>query len=319
MNDIYFKLKDLLSDRDLTGFLSEFERLAPQSRPIGLSELTQRVFPVVLKSCLAEGTVTAEAIVHVWRLVRTGSLLIVDNELLEAVNARIEKAWWAARGPDAPPPEKLRLFQDDDMHLTARRYKRMESERPIPAGAVAMRRVVVASGYVVGMHPFSDALSFKKNVCASNQEREFLRAIRHFFPTLHAYPNMPMRNFVDVDGFVDRLSERHRIYARGAIVDVLLCTVDEDPLAVIELDSAHHDPEEARERDELKNDLLDMAGIPLVRIRPLDTHTVRCEDFYDLLVSQGEELDKLRPRRIAPRRTHDSLVPAEMDVYVSAG
>ena len=91
----------------------------------------------------------------------------------------------------------------------------------------------------------------------------------------------------------------------------MLCTIDEDPIAGIELDSVHHDTEEAIERDELKNTIFQLAGLPLVRIRPSDEKAVRAEDFYDLLVSDSDRLDRLRPRRLRPRRTHDFPVPAE--------
>jgi Protein of unknown function (DUF2726) len=80
----------------------------------------------------------------------------------------------------------------------------------------------------------------------------------------------------------------------------------------IELDSIHHDSEEAVERDELKNRLFKLAGPPLVRIRAADTKAVRADDFYNLLMSQSKTLDSLRPRRLRPRRTHEFLVPAKV-------
>ena len=91
---------------------------------------------------------------------------------------------------------------------------------------------------------------------------------------------------------------RARNYASSAQVDVLLCTTDEDPVLGIELDSLHHDSEEVVERDELKNHLFKLAGLPLERIRAADTRAVRSEDFYDLLMAESKTLDTLRPRRL---------------------
>jgi hypothetical protein len=176
--------------------------------------------------------------------------------------------------------------------------------------ALPVQRIVLSSSFSVGAVRLSDTMSFKKNVCLSNQEREFLKAVRQYFPSYWAYPNVPLRNFIDVDGFVGRLSERHRSFSRAAQVDVLLCTDDEDPVAGFELDSVHHDDEDAVERDRLKEDLFRIAGVPMFRIRPDDTRNVRAEDFYDLLCAQDAELDKVRPRRLRPRRSHDMLVPA---------
>lgn len=174
-----------------------------------------------------------------------------------------------------------------------------------------MKRIVIASAYQMGRMDASDAFSFKKNLCASSQEGEFLRAVRQFFPSLRAYPNLPLRNFIDLDALGPLADESMRRYCWGSQVDVLLCTEDEDPVAGIELDSVHHDNEATQERDMLKNRLFKLAAIPLIRIRPANTANARAEDFYDLLMAEADSLDALRPRRLRPRRNHDMLVPAE--------
>lgn len=125
------------------------------------------------------------------------------------------------------------------------------------------------------------------------------------------YPNLPLRNFIDIDKLEGTEPLRARGCAWSAQVDVLLCTVDEDPIAGFELDSMHHDTEDARERDELKSLLFKLAGLPLVRIRADDERAFRAEDFYDLLMAESKTLDFIRPRRMRPRRTHDMLVPAD--------
>jgi hypothetical protein len=174
-----------------------------------------------------------------------------------------------------------------------------------------VKRVAVASAFSFGTWSAVDAFDFRKNLCASRQEYEFLSAVRQYFPSLRAYPNQPLRNFVDIEKLEAMVPLRARNYAWSAQVDILLCTADEFPVIGIELDSVHHDADDVVERDELKNLLFKLAGLPLIRIRAADTTAVRAEDFYELLVAESETLDVLRPRRLRPRRTHDFLVPAE--------
>jgi hypothetical protein len=139
--------------------------------------------------------------------------------------------------------------------------------------------------------------------------------VRQFFPLLQAYPNVPLKHFIDIDKLGAMVPAGTRSYAWSAQVDVLLCTADEDPVAGIELDSVHHDTDEAVERDGLKNTLFKLAAMPMVRIRAGDENAVRAADFYDLLMAESKTLDTLRPRRLRPRRTHDFLVPAESTTH----
>ena len=301
------ELRTHLESRDLSAFLAEYETRAAAAGSIELTTVTQRILPGVLLELFGAGRVTDAQTVQLWRLVRTGRLVMVENVLLEAINERLDTAWREVNGPDDPAPEKLLTFGRDEQARVASR----PAPSPVDSGALPMQRIVVSSVFSIGASRLSDGLTFKKNVCLSSQEREFLKAVRQYFPSFWAYPNVPLRNFIEVDGFIGRMSERHRSFSWASQVDVLLCTDDEDPVAGFELDSVLHDAEEAADRDRLKNELFEMAGIPLLRIRPDDTRNVRAEDFYDLLCAKEVELEKLRPRRLRPRRTHDMLVPAE--------
>lgn len=299
-------LRTHLEERALTAFLADFERCDDRGN-VELTTVTQRILPGVLLELFEAGRVSNDETLGLWKLVRSGRLLVVDNRIIEAINAQLHEAWVSVHGAAGPQPEKLLVLMSEDT-LASRRARPM-SEASAPA--TAMQRVVVTSSFCIGPVRLSDSTSFKRNLCFSAQEREFLKAVRQYFPSLWAYPNVPLRNFIDTEAVSARLSERHRSFAWSAQVDALLCTDDEDPVAAFELDSAHHDTEEAVERDQLKNDLLELAGVPLVRIRPSDTRNVRAEDFFDLLCAQQQDLDLLRPRRMRPRRTHDMLVPAE--------
>lgn len=246
-----------------------------------ITGLSQRVFPPMLRDAFLAESLDPRAIVLLWRLVRDTRLLLVENDLIIGINLRINEV-----------------------------FKIAEPNTQLPV--TELKRVALASAFTFGTWSAVDAFNFRKNLCASQQEYEFLRAVRQFFPSLQAYPNQPLRNFIDVEKLEAPVPMRARNYAWSAQVDVLLCTADEDPVLGIELDSLHLDSEEAVERDELKNLLFKLAGLPLVLIRAADTRAVRSEDLYDLQMAESQTLDTLRPRRLRPRRTHDFLVPAEV-------
>jgi len=302
-------LQELLDGEDVDGFLLAYEQDARGLvRQVELTRITQRLLPPILLRALKRDTLPPVAIVRAWRLIRSGVLLVVDDAILAAINDRLQDAVAAVEGPQDRPLERLRLFSDSIAPAPAR------TRSQVLAGSSDrqdMRRVVVTNTFTFGVVALSDALNFKRNVCASPQEREFLKAVRQFFPNLQAYPNVPLRNFIDVDRMEDILPLRIRNYCWSAQVDVLLCTDDEGPVAGIELDSRLHDEDEARERDAQKDQVFKLAGLPLIRIRPTEPATVRAEDFYTLLVSESEQLDQVRPRRLRARRDHDFLVPAE--------
>lgn len=303
-------LRVLLEVRDIDGFLTALEDYRQQYsfEPV-VTALTQRVFPPMLRTAFQGEHLPPAALVRLYRMVRSGKLLLVEDDLLAAINLRIDDAIREVEPSTVTPVPPLTTGEEV-------RPKAVQWSPPsVPSGqrvaATEMKRIAVVSAFTFGTWTAVDAFDFRCNACASQQEREFLRAVRQFFPSLQAYPNMPLKNFIDIGKLEATVPARVRKYAWLAQVDVLLCTADEDPMAGIELDSVHHDTEEAAERDELKNLLFKLAGLPLVRIRADDEKAVRAEDFYDLLMAESKTLDALRPRRLRPRRTHDFLVPAE--------
>jgi hypothetical protein len=313
------RMRELLEAEDVGGFLSAYaEYLASGLQEPAATNITQRLLPPVLLRCLQAERLPAPALVQLYRMVLTGRLLLVENDVLHAINLRVDAAIHQVEPAVPRPVAPLRTFRDDP----ASDRPPQEPVRKPPDGDVMrvrrVSRVAVVSAFSFETWAVSDAFDFRKNMCASRQESEFLQAVRQFLPNLHAYPNVPLRNFIDVDKLEDRLPLKVRNFAWTSQVDVLLCTREEDPVAGIELDSVHHDSEEAAERDAQKNNLFRLAGVPLVRIRADDVKAVRAEDFYDLLVSQTSELEVLRPRRMRPRRTYDSLAPAEVVARTTA-
>lgn len=308
------KLRELLEVRDVGGFLAAYQDYRQHNgiEPV-VTGLTQRVFPPLLRDAFMTERLAAADIVLLWRLVRDSRLLLVENDLLVGINLRINAAIKVVEPGTKLPVQALATFDDLKSSDTPRRPS---TPNPVPGdGSVPVtevKRVAIASAFSFGTWSTVDAFNFRKNLCASRQEFEFLRAVRQYFPSLQAYPNQPLRNFIDIDKLEATVPLRARTYAWSAQVDVLLCTTDEDPVMGIELDSVHHDSDEVVERDGLKNLLFKLAGLPLVRIRAADTTAVRADEFYDLLMAESTTLDTLRPRRLRPRRTHDFLVPAEV-------
>jgi hypothetical protein len=300
------KMREHLEVRELAAFLQAYEqyRDAKAWEP-ALTALTQRVFPPLLREALKQDSLSASAIVRLYHLIRGGRLLLVENDLLTEINRRIDTAFAEAEPATSRPVPPLLTFDEVAEKSTRRTVS------PPPLRATEVKRVAIVSAFSIETWSNVDAFDFRRNVCASQQEREFLRAVRQFFPSLRAYPNVPLRNFIDLGKLEALVPIRTHRYGWSAQVDILLCTDDEDPVAGIELDSVFHDSEEAIERDQLKNTLFKLAGLPMIRIRADDEKAVRAEDFYDLLVAEAEALEALRPRRMRPRRTHDFLVPAE--------
>ncbi|KWN85164.1 hypothetical protein WM25_02340 [Burkholderia ubonensis] len=314
MSPIAESMRTMLESRDVLGFLTAYsEYRATQPSEPALLGLTQSALPTVLRHGFDSDTLDAATVVALWRAVRGGNLILVDNELLEAINLRIDKALHVIDPTARLPAARLPIFRDEKKRFSAgsRQPDPLQQLRETSAVIPEFKRIAITSTFTMGTWSMVDAFTCTKNLCASSQEHEFLKAIRQYFPSLRCYPNVPLRNCIDVDKLGEQLPARVRNYAGAAQVDVLLVTEDEDPVAGIELDSVRHDSEERAEWDELKSQLFLLAGLPLIRIRPGEELLVRAEDFYDLLMCQSDTFDRLRPRRLRPRRTHEALVPAE--------
>lgn len=293
---------------DLDGFLKAYEQymLKVAYEPAAIP-ITQVDFPAALRRTLERGTVATETLVTLSRLVLHGHLLLIDDDLRELVNHHIA----AAREHIARTTTNLRLEQ---LPIYVRPEKKSPDAYRVNRGSMStdgafqMKRISITSRFSIRCWSASDAFDFRRNLCASNQEREFLRAIRQYFPSMQAYPNIPLHSFVNLDDLGPCIPISFREFALKSRVDILVCTCDEDPVAGFELDSSWHDNGDAARRDDIKNKLFQLAGLPLFRIRHIDPSAVRAEDFYDLL-SAEPDLATLRPRRLRPRRSHDGLVP----------
>jgi hypothetical protein len=89
MNATIENLRIFLEERDIGGFLAAYETMVPGADVLSsqLTKITQQIFPTVLHEKLTRGALVAGDTVRLWRLVRCGRLLVVDNDLLEGINA----------------------------------------------------------------------------------------------------------------------------------------------------------------------------------------------------------------------------------------
>ncbi|GKX56065.1 helicase [Leminorella grimontii] len=110
---------------------------------------------------------------------------------------------------------------------------------------------------------------FRSEQIASQLINDTLRLPTYRVLTVHA--QIPLRQLVS--RMDDRFTLRQREFmVQGASCDfVFYYRVGKQPLAVIEIDGGHHDCPAQRERDALKNAILDECGISLLRLRTIDS------------------------------------------------
>ncbi|MEI7612178.1 MAG: DUF2726 domain-containing protein [Betaproteobacteria bacterium] len=234
--------------------------------------------------------------------------ILKDNVLpsIELVRGQEAAFTLACKQPYLPGADEYRSRWAS---IRASRQPVRKTQEPV----IRMERRFTVSDYKLGDWESSNAsaLSAKKTLLRSPQEREFLKAARMFFIGREVLPNVPLRNFIRVDRLFDRLDNKMQRYAQLSEADVLIASpVDFDPLGVIELDSAYHDQPVAKIRDAMKGRLLELAEIPFVRLRAEPIKAVSAEDFYALLQDQWGKFEAFKAARWRERETHGALLPA---------
>lgn len=303
--------KQLIAD-DLDGFLASYERYMQSSVfELAAIPVTQIALPKALRKGFKYGTVKPDTLLTLSRLVRNGSLLICDNHLSSMIEHLAPTSKAPPKGSSNSLGSALPNHPNIENELLAVLHPGIAENKPARE-SFTMKRISIVSTFTIKNWSASDAFDFRRNLCNSNQETEFLRAVRQFFPSMQSYPNVLLRSFIDLDSIGSMIPNSFREFACRSQVDILLCTSDEDPVAGFELDSSWHDSGDAKRRDDIKNKLFELSGLPLFRIRHNDPRFVRAEDFYDLLNAEPA-LDEIRPRRLRSRRFHDGLVPEKVE------
>lgn len=174
---------------------------------------------------------------------------------------------------------------------------------------IQMKRVVQMSWFGTAGFEATDIFELRRSVFRSPQERAFYQALWQRFPGLRPLPNYPLDQITDIDRLRGRVSSEAWRYGQFCRLDAVLVTpVEGDPVAAFELDSGLHDDPDYRRRDQLKNELLHAARVPLFRLRSDAPTATSIAEWFSILTDQV--LDKINVgERLRTRELHTTLVP----------
>lgn len=118
----------------------------------------------------------------------------------------------------------------------------------------------------------------------SNQEYSFYKAIREIYPTYFVIPNVSLNAIINFDMISNKLSSEEKKYFFGALIDCVVIDTENNykPIKFIELDSHYHDKEKQIKNDKMKDNILAVAGLKLIRIRPIKKNSNE-NDFITLI------------------------------------
>ena len=102
-----------------------------------------------------------------------------------------------------------------------------------------------------------------------------------------ALPNYLLDQVADVSNMRHLLGEKVWAYGRQCRLDAVLVVPDDGrPVAAFELDSAYHDQPKDRVRDDMKNAIFRLLGMPFFRLRVESPGTMRSDEWYALLTDE---------------------------------
>jgi len=302
----FTSLRRLLVQRQyaefLDGFESAYEGASPHTQPALRALAGEGLIQCLCEELASTPAITARFI----RLLATAQVdLPADFSALLEDRLKIPEVMTGPVLADQAPTETSR--PSPEVPPTGTTHEPPEAScRPI----IRTRRVIQITDYQWGSYSVSDALGLRQSVFRSKQERTFLRALSLRFPGLTALPNYPLDQIADFEKLQVVLDPAAIRYGRKCRLDALLVIPDEgDPVAAFELDSHHHDSAEAQWRDQMKDRLLQVVGIPLFRLRAQENTTMDTDEWYALLTDQVWD-QVTCGERIRSRRFHTSLVPA---------
>ena len=145
MNPAARVLREHLEGRDLGAFLATYVQVAPESHSAELMGVTQRVLPAVLREMLTANNVASADIVQLWRLLRSGRLLVIDDDIIASINDRLANAWGEVAGAGAEPPQPLLPLANEPAGLRTRIRPSRREPVTDAQGFTSMHRVVVVS------------------------------------------------------------------------------------------------------------------------------------------------------------------------------
>jgi len=118
----------------------------------------------------------------------------------------------------------------------------------------------------------------------SKQEYQFYKAAREVFISFLVIPNVALTAVLDFDLIKNKLSSEERKYFFTALIDCVVIDTENNykPIKFIELDSNYHDNDTQIHKDNLKDNILAIAGQKLLRIRR-STFKENERDFIKLI------------------------------------
>ena len=195
-------------------------------------------------------------------------LNFVDNaELINVAVSRAKSKFILVTGQD--------VFAKNNKHIAAliRYIEYYAEEEEIYKSPVISAFDLLYSEYDKSLERLAKKLNandsrFKSEQIVAVILRDILK--KKEFSVLIFHMQIYLKQLVSND---NNFSERERKYIenRASCDFVIYYRVGKKPLAVIEVDGGWHDKPEQMERDNLKNNILKKAGIPLLRVRTTDS------------------------------------------------
>jgi len=120
----------------------------------------------------------------------------------------------------------------------------------------------------------------------SQQESNFFEAIRQSFPTYHPYPNVALSCIINFEAIQNYLNPAQKNYFFRAVIDSVVFDANGGykPMYFFELDSHYHDNDKAKENDNMKNKIFEIANVKLIRIRAYESEEITVKKFQDLVL-----------------------------------
>jgi tetratricopeptide (TPR) repeat protein len=150
------------------------------------------------------------------------------------------------------------------------------------------------------------AIAFK-SVFNSRREHDLYTQVLALFPNMLVFPNMALQGVFQYKRMQELLDPQVFRYYLMASVD--LCVVSSAtyfPVVAFELDSVFHDDAPQMKRDEKKDTIFRVGGVPLLRLRPHGAPTREClrQAVIDAVRELGSQL----------RATHDDLYATASEI-----
>ncbi|MBP1309198.1 hypothetical protein JOD82_002218 [Paenibacillus sp. 1182] len=114
----------------------------------------------------------------------------------------------------------------------------------------------------------ADRSNISRPIFFHESEINLYRVLLELFPQQFVFPNISLKTIMDVEKLRENLSSEQLNYLFMAHVDfAIISTSSYIPILAIEKDSTYHDSVHSLKKDEMKNSIFKLSGIPLIRIR----------------------------------------------------